>query len=180
MTIGDQDKIVSSKDMQGGKPGMWGSTILAGNEKCINEDVRQVARTSTMLIFDARSPMRRANVHVSMVMRHALLVDPDTGKLSTLVWLMTKDYEPTEDSLQLLPEGMREQRWLSFDLKKFTAFGQIPTAEAIALRQLPQGTAIPWTPELRKAGSVQKFDEESVRRAEQTLRVTALQVAPPK
>ncbi len=68
-----------------------------------------MARTPTMMIFDAQAVMRRNNDHVKMIMRHAVLVDPGTGQLFTLVWLLTREYQPAEGVIQLLPNGMWEK-----------------------------------------------------------------------
>ena len=124
-----------------------------------------------MLIFDAKAVMLCNKQHVSRIMRHALLVDPVSGRLYTLVWLLTDDYEPAEQAMQLLPEGMHEKRWLSVKPEKFTL--GIPTRDAFALRQVPQGIAVPYTPELTRQATVKTFTEEELIPIEETLRAAA-------
>ena len=170
--IDGKETIISGNNTMGADLGLFGRRILDENEKILDNDVRQVVRTDTMEIFDGQAVMLRDGEHVNMVMRHAILVDPATGRLYTLVWLLTKDYEPAEKAIQLLPEGMREKRMLSIKRDKFSRLG-IPERDAFALRQIPQGTPISYTPALKEAASVRKFDEGNAPKVEATLRAAA-------
>jgi hypothetical protein len=174
--VGGQNKVIDSKHTLGASMGMFGRRILKENEQCIDTDVRQVVRSRNMLIFDAQSVMRRNGEHVKMIMRHALLVDPTNGRLYTLVWLMTRDYEPAENALQLLPDNMWEKRWLSVRRDKFDLLG-IPTKDAFALRQVPQGKAVPYTTALREAATVRTFTATNAAQVENILRNAAVQAA---
>lgn len=176
ITIKGQETIVNSQNTLGADLGWFGRPILKENENILDNDVRQIARTDTMLVFDARSVMRRGDNHVNMIMRHAILVDPATGRLYTLVWLLTDAYEAAEDTMQLLPEGMWEKRYLSVKRDKFNALG-IPTREAFALRQVPQGTPVPYSSRLKEEATAQKFTRTSVHSIEDTLRAAAIQAS---
>jgi hypothetical protein len=171
-TVGGKQTIISGKNTLGANLGVFGPRILAENEKILDNDVRQVVRTATMLIFDAQAVMLRGNAHVDMVMRHAILVDPESGKLYTLVWLLNRDYQPAEKAIQMLPDGMREKRYLSVKRDKFGPLG-VPDRDAFAIRQVPQGKAIAYTDDLQKAASVKTFDEDEVPKIEKTLRAAA-------
>jgi len=175
MTIEGQEKIISGQNTLGGDLGIFGKLILKENEKILDNDVLQVARTPTMLIFDAKAVMRRGTDHEGMLMRHALVVDPSTGRLFTLVWLLTRDYALAEEAMQLLPEGLWEKRFLSVKSENFIA--GLPTREAFALRQVPQGTAVPYTPTLQSVATVKTFDQDSAPRIEETLRAAAVAAA---
>lgn len=173
MTIRDREIVVESGRTFGGDIGLFGDRILAENEKHIEADLRQIARTPTMSIFDAQAVMRQGNEHVRMVMRHAVLVDPATNQLYTFIWLLSKTrtgYALAEKQVQLIPEGMREPRYLSVKRDKFRL--GMPTPEAFALRQTPQGKAIPWTPELKKFAAVKNFTREQVVELEKALLAT--------
>jgi hypothetical protein len=174
-TIDGEETIVSGRNTLGAKLGLFGRTILDENEKILDNDVQRVVRTPTMLIFDAKSVMLANGKHVTRIMRHALLVDPANGRLHTLIWLLTDDYEPAEKTLQWIPNGMREKRWLSVKRDKFIA--GIPSKDAFALRQIPQGTPVPYTPELTAAATVKTFTEAQVGPIEQTLRAAARKAA---
>jgi hypothetical protein len=175
-TIDGTETIVNGQNTLNADLGLFGRRILDENEKVLDNDVVQVVRTDTMLIFDAKCVMRRGDDHVNMIMRHAILVDPATGKLYTLVWLLTEDYQVAEKTMQLLPEGMHEKRLLSVKRDKFNALG-IPTRDAFGLRQVPQGTPIPYTPALEKAATVAKFEAARVPDIEETLRAAASKAA---
>jgi hypothetical protein len=173
-TVDGKQIIVRGKQTYGADLGMFGRRILDENEKVLDEDVRQVARTATMLIFDAKAVMLREGEHVNMIMRHAILVDPTSGRLYTLVWLLDRDYKPAEKVIQLLPDGMREKRLLSVKRDKFNALG-IPERDAFGLRQVPPGKPIDYTDALKEVASVKTFTEADVPRVEETLRTVAIQ-----
>ncbi len=176
VTVENEQKIINSGNTQGTTLGPIDRLILSEEEKHLDADVRQVARTPTMMIFDAQAVMRRNDDHVKMIMRHAVLVDPGTGRLYTLVWLLTRDFETAEEVIQLLHNGMWEKRWLSVKRDKF--LGPVPASkEAFALRQVPQGTPIPYTPALKEVATVKEFTETSVPRIEDVLRTAALKAA---
>ena len=172
-TINGTETIISADDTRGADMGLFGKTIIEENEKILDKDVRQVARTDTMLVFDAKSVVLRGGKHVPMIMRHAILVAPSTGKLFTLVWLLTPEYEAAEKAMQLLPTGMHEKRYLSVDRDKFNALG-IPSKDAFALRQLPQGTPVVYSPQLRQLAGTSKFTAEVTNRMETALRAVAV------
>jgi hypothetical protein len=174
-TIGGKETIVSGQHTLGADLGLFGRTILDENENILDHDVLQVLRTPTMLLFDARSVMLFEGKHVTRIMRHAVLVDPVSGQLHLLVWLLTNDYEPANDSLQWIPNGIREQRWLSVKRDKFIA--GIPARDAFALRQIPQGTSVPYTPALRTAATVKTFTEAEVPAIEARLHAPAVKAA---
>jgi hypothetical protein len=174
-TLKGQETIVSSRNVMGAHLGMFGRQILEENEQIMNNDVRQIARTPTMMIFDAKSVILRDGEHKNMIMRHAIQVEPANGKLHTLVWLLTSEYEPADKDIQLLPHNLWEKRLLSVKRDKFVL--GIPTKEAFGLRRVPPGWPIAYTPELKKAASGGRFDEAGVRQVERTLQAVASQEA---
>jgi hypothetical protein len=164
--------IVSSRNPGRSKLSFLGRRILAENERIQDSDVRQVARADTLMVFDAKARMRRGEDHVPMVNRHALVVDPATGKLSTLVWLLSKEedgsYALAEEAMQLLPPGMREVRMLSVKRDRFVL--GVPTADAFALVRIPQGKPIRYTPGLKELAAVKDFTRAQVLALEKALR----------
>jgi hypothetical protein len=170
--IGGKQTIIDSDNTLGASLGLFGPTILAENEKILAKDIRQVARTDNMLVFDGQSVLRRGDEHRKMVIRHISLVSPETGRLWDCVLLLSKDrpdrYEAAEDAIQLLPPAMREQRLLSVKRDNFVL--GMPTPEAFALRRIPQGKPIAYSPELREAATVKAPNREQVLRLEAELR----------
>ena len=172
MTIGGKETVINSKKTMGARMGLFGNRILTENEKHFEADVRQVARTPTMIMFDAQAVMRQGTEHVKMVNRHAILVDPATGKVSTFVWLLSKprdSYDFADKAMQLLPENMREARMLSVDRNKFVL--GIPSADAFALWRIPQGKAIVYSAEMKKVAAIKELEREDVVTMEKALRV---------
>lgn len=176
VNINGKETIVSGQNTLGASLGLFGKRILDENEKCLDEDLRQVLRTKTMLILDGNAVMLRNNEHVKMVVRHALVVEPSTGRLYSLVWLLDKNYQAAEGVVQLLPPAMHEQRLLSVKRDKFNKLG-IPTREAFALRRIPQGTPIAYNPRLQWAATQKTFAPQYVAELETILRTEAVQAA---
>jgi hypothetical protein len=169
------ETIIAGNNTLGADLGVFGPRILAENEKILDNDLLQVARTETMMVFDGQAVMRRGNDHVKMVIRHVVLVLPGTGELQALVWLLATDgrnYWPAERDLQLLPPGMREARLLSVKRDKFTL--GIPSREAFALMRIPQGKAIPYTADLQKLATTRALSREQMVQLERALRNAVL------
>jgi len=172
VNIAGRDTIIDGNNTLDADMGLFGKRVLSENEAILDKDVLQVARTGTMLVFDAQALLRQNNDHVKMVVRHAIVVDPQTGKLSTLVWLLSNGrpdtYQAAERAMQLLPTNMREERLLSVMRDRFTL--GIPSADAFALVRIPQGTAIPYTAQLQALATIKTFTRENVLTLESALR----------
>jgi hypothetical protein len=155
--------IVTSDHTFGADVGFIGLTVMRENERILRSDIRQVARTRTMLVFDADATIRRNNQHTPMVIRHVFVVTPETGQLTAFVWLLGRDgtdrYAVAENAIQMLPPQMHEDRVLSVDSRKFT-FG-IPSADAFALARLPQGTPVKYSKALVALAALRRFSAES-------------------
>jgi hypothetical protein len=171
MTVQGRQVIVDSRNTFGADLGLFGKRVLDENEKILDKDVLQVARTDTMLIFDAQAVMLVNNKHQKMVIRHAIVVVPETAQLSTFVWLLTPQYAPAETAMQLLPPNMHEERLLSVKKDKF--FLGMPSPDAFALVRIPQGRAVQYTAELRRLAATREFTVAIVRDLESQLRGVA-------
>jgi hypothetical protein len=174
VNIDGKETVIDSKKTMGARLGLFGNRVLTENEKHFEANVRQVARTPTMVLFDAQPLMRQGTEHVKMVNRHAILVDPATGKVSTFVWLLSKSdagYDFADKAMQLLPENMQEARMLSVQRDKFVL--GIPSADAFALWRIPQGKAIAYGPNLRKVAALKDLKREDVTTLEKILLAAA-------
>ena len=174
VTIDGKETIIDPEKTFGARLGFFGLKLVTENQKHFEANVRQVARTPTMLVFDAKPLMRQGTELVKMVNRHAILVDPKTGKVSTFVWLLSNSdegYAIAEKAMQLLPENMQEARMLSVQSDKFVL--GIPTAEAFALWRVPQGKPIAFGPMLQKVAAVKDLEREDVNTLEKILRAAA-------
>jgi hypothetical protein len=177
--INGRETVVDGKNTLGADLGLFGKRILAENEAILDKDAVQVARTDTMLVFDAQATMLFGKDHVKRVMRHAIVVDPDSGRLATFVWLLTRTpsgYAPSEGVLQLLPPNMQEARLLHVLKDRFTL--GIPSPDAFALVRIPQGTSVPYTPQLQQVATTGSFTRENALALESALRAVVWKSAP--
>jgi hypothetical protein len=173
LPIGDQETVISGATQQklGAKLGFVDRNALAESEASL-DGVRQVARTSTMLVFDAPAIMRLDKKNKNVTQRHAILVSPTTGKLSTLVWIIEPGEEGaprlTEPLAHLLPENCEEDRQIVVDSSQFN-FG-IPSKQAFALVALPAGEETPIGEAWRNLAVSQFKEATDVVKLEQALR----------
>jgi hypothetical protein len=156
--------IVTAEQTMGADVGFIGRAVMRENDKLLATDMRQVARTRTMDVFDVSALVRRDNLHRPMVLRHVFVVTPQTGQLTTFVWLLgregTDGYTLADNAIQMLPPQMHEDRVLSVDARKFTL--GIPGADAFALARLPQGTPIKYSKSLTTLAAVRRFTPETL------------------
>lgn len=171
LNINQRDVVADSENTFGADLGMFGRRILSENEKILKTDVRQVARTPTMMVFDAKAFVLRNQRHRSMILRHVVLVSPRTGQISTFVWLLGSDgasgYALADKGLQKLPPSFREDRVLSVDGQKFTL--GIPSPDAFALAKIPQGTPIGFSDTLKATAATRQFTPKAAEQLEAEL-----------
>ncbi len=171
LVIEGRNVIANSENTYGADLGMIGRRVLAENDKILKGDVRQVARTPTMLVFDANAYVRRDQKHRPMVIRHVVLASPTTGQVSAFVWLMDPNgrdgYALAEKGLQKLPPACREDRVLSVDGQKFTL--GIPSSDAFALAKIPQGTALGYSEAMKAVAASRRFTPDAAFKLEAEL-----------
>jgi hypothetical protein len=176
VAIKDKNTIVEPDHTLDADLGFMGGQVLKDNEKVFESQVRQIIRTDTMLIFDATTYMLRNSEHQKMVNRYAVIVFPETGRLITLVWLLALDgpekYKAAETTMQLLPANMHEKRLLSVKREKIKQilFVPFPDPDAFALMRIPQGQAVPFTPQLQRLAAINEFTTKDVQELETNLR----------
>jgi hypothetical protein len=106
-----------------------------------------------------------------MVVRHAILASPTTGKVSTFVWLLDQGggggYTLADKGLRKLPPGCVEDRVLSVDANKFTL--GIPSPDAFALAKLPPGISLGFSDAFKGVAATRTFSAESARKLEAEL-----------
>jgi len=163
--------IVTSDQTFGADVGFIGRAVMRENERILSSDMRQVARTRTMVVLDADAIVLRNSQHRPMVIRHVILVAPQTGQLTAFVWLLGRDgtdrYTLADNAIQMLPPQMHEDRVLSVDSRRFTL--GIPAADAFALARLPQGTPVKYSKSLTTLAAVRRFTPESALNLESEL-----------
>ena len=171
---GQQDVVLSSDTQErlGAKLGFLEKQILSGGEKQLTQ-MRCVARSRSMAILDTPSVMVVGGKHCKITLRYALLVEPRTGRLDTLLWAL-EDAERAEDSepltpIQLLPPDKIVDCQLHVDPKEFT-FG-IPSSLAFAMLEMPPGRqAFQFPKQLKTTAAAIKCTPESAQALEAGLR----------
>jgi hypothetical protein len=169
--IDDRKVVITSGNTQGAKLDFIGQRVFDENERMLGE-LMEVGRSSTTTVFDAPAIVLRDGEHRRMVYRHLIRVAPDTGELTTLVWLMEPsrggDHTPVDEAV-LLPPAVREDRVLSVKKEKIT-FG-IPGPDALALVRLPkEGKPIPFTASFRQAAAARRYSPATMQQLDEELR----------
>jgi len=171
--IGGRETIVSSdaQESLGAKLGIVERNALAGNEVCLDEAL-QVARTATMVVFDATAVMRLDGENRHVIHRHAVLVAPQDGSVTTIVWALLPDsvgeYHLIDEKMRLLADALDEDRKLYVDARQFRL--GLPTQEAFALVDLPPGIELTVAPDLQRAAESRMRNAQDATRLEKLLR----------
>jgi len=172
--VNGQDMILTSDTQAklGARLGFLEGQVLSGGDKQL-EQIHCVARSRTMAILDAPSTLLRDKKHQQVALRYAVLVDPQTGRLDTLLWLL--DREDRDESaeplsrLQWLAPDKLEDCALHVDPDDF--FLGIPGEKAFAMERMPQGRqALELPEELTSVAARAEFTPASALALERGLR----------
>lgn len=140
--VGGRDMILSPETQEelGADLGFMQRQTLVGGLKELHR-MRCVARSQTAAILDAPGVVLRRGKHREAVLRYAILVDPKTGRLDTLLWTLESAAadQPAEavGPIQWLPPNKVVDCELHVDSSGFTL--GIPNAMGFAMFELPQG-----------------------------------------
>jgi hypothetical protein len=143
--INDQDVVVSPDTQRplGANLGVLARTVLSKvYEK--QQEARVAACTATMAVVDTPVIMLRGARHQHCVTRYALLVDPATGRLESLVWLIDRDRRGQyvgvpASAAEWLPPSKLETPLMRVDDNEFTL--GVASEKAVAITGLPRGQA---------------------------------------
>lgn len=137
--------VVSADESPGVDLGFIERMVLQRNEACL-KDVIQCARTLHMAVFDAKTFVLADGEHREWYVRHAVLVDPASGKVWQLLWFLAPQAGPDgqlqipDSKVRVVPVGIVEKRAIHVDKRHF-AIG-FPTDQAFAMMELPKGKVI--------------------------------------
>jgi hypothetical protein len=140
--IGDKDTIVTPETQKrlGADLGFLARVVLRTAQEKL-ADIHYVARSDTMILFDAAGLMVRDKRHKPVVLRYAVLVEERTGRLDTLVWVLDRaegdKYAGPVGAIRLLSPNQLEDCVLHIDAREFS-LGQ-PTEQAFAMIEAPKG-----------------------------------------
>lgn len=145
--------------------------VLERNEDVL-EDMVQIARSNTFVMFDVKALMLRAGAHQDTRLRHLVWISSETGKVASVVWPLMETEQGTfqlvGDSLVALPGGFQEDRIIHVSGDE-VMFG-IPSFRAFALARMPPGTKIQATPEIAALAAQNKYTRVSLSKLLNALR----------
>lgn len=182
--IEGRNTIVSADTYKrlGADLGYLGAEVLRRNEEGLQNSFLQVAKSSTMVVCEYGSLVHHGGQHQWMTIRHAVLVDESTGQLTTFAWLLERvsdqAYALAEERLQILPPNSREDRVFHVDAQQF--FLGIPKSEAFAVDQIPQGTPVRPSAELKGLAALRRYTSDTARRLETELQHLSRSHSPSK
>jgi hypothetical protein len=172
--INGQDVIVSPATQKrlGANLGFLARMILdKANEK--QQENLVVVTSSTLALVDTDAAMLRNGKHRPVILRYALLLDPATGRLDSLVWGIDCDsqgrYLGAFGPIEWLPPNKVQDVGLDVDRKEFTL--GVPSELAFALTALPQGQKqIPLPEDLKSVAGQPRLTPASAQFLETKLR----------
>lgn len=128
--------------------GFVGRKVLEGAEQELMRG-RVKARTPTFVLYSAPSVRKARTGHEAILLRYALLVDPRTGSLQTILWSQSRDSKvrSAPDRLFLLTPGLIHDAAL--DVVAERVLNAVPVNWSFALVALPPGKQLNPTPALR-------------------------------
>ncbi len=173
--IGGQDVIITpaTQERLGAKLDLVTRMTLQRHQQRAARG-RLAVWSSTMAVLDDPTFMLQEGKHRPVILRFAILVQPATGKLDTLVWYIqgsaAEGYEGAVGPLQWLAPGQMDLSELHVDAREFT-FGLPQKESALALTALPQGRRqIPLLPALVDVAAKVPLTAEEAATLERLLR----------
>ena len=139
---GDKDIVVTPDTQKrlGANLGLLARVVLRTAQEKLS-DITIVARSATFLVFDSPSLMVVDGKHDPIVLRYAILVEEQSGRLHTLVWALGRadggKYSGPLGALECLAPNLTGDCVLHVDGNEFS-LGQ-PTEKAFAITAPPKG-----------------------------------------
>ncbi len=167
------DRVLDGKTHQalGAELGVVQKMILSGAEQRLDK-ILKIARSDTMAMVDAPTLMLIDGEHRETVFRYLFLVDPQNGRLDTLVWRV----DEIRPGVYRLASGPAV--WVQPNLVRICplhvdgskVFGSIPTSRAFAITRLPPGRPVVIPQRLKSTAGGKRLTPEAAGRMENTLR----------
>ncbi|MFN4258622.1 MAG: hypothetical protein ACK4RK_04945 [Gemmataceae bacterium] len=170
-----QDMIVTPETQQqlGANLDFVARQVLAGGYERLS-DVFSVAQSRSFALVDALNYLHVNGRNQPIVTRYAILVDPQTGRIQTLLWRVNRDYQNkylgAVGPFEWLPPNKIEDCVLYVDGNEITL--GIPSEYAFGMNQLPKGAKqIPIPERLQNLAGQPRFTPEQAAQLERELRV---------
>ena len=145
--------------------GILENQVVRGAAASLDE-MRIIGRRSTLMLLDSPAVFSLRGEHQALIMRTLIWVDPLSGKLGHLLWLLK---ENPNGQLELalpagayLPTPFHEQREMRVDADEFNYLG-LPGPLGFALVRLPPGKAVAMEGPLATLASRKEYTTEQLR-----------------
>lgn len=140
-TVKGQETVLTraTEAQLGAGMGFIDRRVLSGGEDQLKK-MSAVARSQSMIILDTPSFMVHKQKHIGVVIRYALLLEPETGRLTALAWALEEQRGAGAAPLgpiELLPENLVSRCPLHVDTDEFVL--GFPTKRSFAVYTLPPG-----------------------------------------
>jgi hypothetical protein len=106
------------------------------------------ARTATFALYSTPAEVKKGDSHVPVLLRYALLVDPATGALHSLVWSLDDDPESRRPPARLVVLAPSLKFECRLDVTADRLLETVPSFWSFAMNDLPPGRPLTLTPEL--------------------------------
>ncbi len=129
--------------------------VLNRAEKALGRS-RIAARTATFALYDTYVELaKKSGKHHSIMLRYAIVVDPEKGTLRCVVWNVEADpvARSAPNILSLLPENFLFKCGVHVEARRM--IGNLVTSWGFAMADLPAGKAIPMSPTLDKMATLE-------------------------
>lgn len=173
--IGSQDVIITPESQRRLGANLRAMARLAldkGSAKL--RHVEKVAGSETLAVIDSPGMLLHEGKHRPAVLRYAILVDGQTGRLETLLWAILRNDAGENQGLvgdiEWLPPNKVLNSVLHVDAKDFGPLG-LPRESAFALTRVYQGQKqLPWSAELKALATRSRFSAAEAATLEKQLR----------
>lgn len=160
--------VASGPQVAGLEPpelGILENQVVRGAAASLDE-MRIIGRRSTLMLLDSPAVFSLRGRHQALIMRTLIWVDPLSGKLGHLLWLL-KEKQNGQLELALptgsyLPTPFHEQREMRVDADEFNYLG-LPGRLGFALVRLPPGKAVAMEGPLAPLASRKEYTTEQLR-----------------
>ena len=179
---GSSGRIIISPDTAsdlGFSPGIISGQVLRANQAQL-ADVKVVAKTNELAIFDAPSVMFRRGEHREYLTRHFLFLDASSGEGKLLVWLLAPSSSEKQQSMPVINNPIRVTNWgtvetrrIHVDEDQFGLFG-VPSEIAFGLEDLPPGDDVNWTKQAAKLAGRKAYTQAQIEELFDSLRQAML------
>ena len=150
--------------------GLFDRKVLQGREAEL-ATVRSPGASATAALFDYGMFFRRDGKRVPITVRYLSLVDPASGDVQTLYWVLDTANDVRQfhgDTAWVLPKNHVMDWEMHVDGGEVT-FGA-PSADAFTSTKLPEGTPKAVTAEFKTAASARAYGPQAMSRLEQSAR----------